>query len=119
MTFTPHSKTKILMHHTTDSDGQYLWPGYDENSRILKWIFQRISNMGKVVKTCIGYVPPVSGIDLRGLDISLENVKKGLTVDKNEVKQELLSIREYYLTLGQNILPQGLNDEIDAILKEL
>ena len=96
------------------ADGSWLWPGYGENSRVLKWIFDRVSGMGKAVETPIGYLPPPAAIDTSGLDIPQENMELLLHVDVQEWLQEVESIKEHYRRLGDK-LPQALKSELEAL----
>ena len=59
-----------------DENNKFIWPGYGENSRVLKWIFERVSGKGKAVKTPIGYMPTIDALDLSGLDISRERMEE-------------------------------------------
>ena len=97
-----------------DENGRFLWPGFGENSRVLKWIFERTEGEGKAVKTEIGYMPTVDAIDTTGLDVSEEDMKKLLTVDKEAWLDEVASIREHYANYGQK-LPKELADQLDAL----
>jgi phosphoenolpyruvate carboxykinase (GTP) len=96
--------------------GKWLWPGFGENSRVLKWIFERVSGEAedKAVKTPIGYVPSEDGLDMNGLDLPLGALKSLLHVDKeawlNEVKE-----MDLYLKKFENRLPQGIQEELDAL----
>ena len=96
------------------ADGSWLWPGYGENSRVLKWIFDRVSGMGKAVETPIGYLPPPAAIDTSGLDIPQENMELLLHVDVQEWLQEVESIKEHYRRFGDK-LPQALKSELEAL----
>jgi len=100
------------------ADGQYLWPGFDENSRLLKWIFQRITNNPEATatKTVLGFVPQASSIDLKGTDVPVANLEKALAVDPAEVKAELLAIKSYFASLGADSLPKSLSEELNAAL---
>ena len=103
-------------------DGRLLWPGFDENSRLLKWIFQRIFNGGQAVKTPLGFVPPVSGLDLRGLDIEYEDVFEGLRVKAEDLAPELDDVEAYLKSLSATSstpIPDALWREINAIRAEL
>ena len=100
------------------ADGKWLWPGYGENSRVLKWIFERISGEGKAVETPIGYMPAVDAIDRKGLEVSEADMKELLKVDKNEWLNEVASIREYYKKFGVK-LPEELVHELDSLEKRL
>ncbi|WP_353893226.1 phosphoenolpyruvate carboxykinase (GTP) [Proteinivorax hydrogeniformans] len=99
-------------------DGKFIWPGFGENSRVLKWIFERTLGEGKAVKTDIGYMPTVDGIDLEGLNIGKENMEKVLKVNKNEWLTEVNSIQEHYQTLGKR-LPSELKHELSELKRRL
>jgi phosphoenolpyruvate carboxykinase (GTP) len=99
-------------------DGKWLWPGYGENSRVLKWIFEQASGEGKAVKTSIGYMPTVDAIDRSGLDVSEADMAELLKVDVEEWKKEVASIREHYAKFGSK-LPQELAAQLDELEKRL
>jgi phosphoenolpyruvate carboxykinase (GTP) len=96
------------------SDGKWLWPGYGENSRVLKWIFERTEGGGKANETPIGLVPALDALDVSGLSISRENMMELLKVDVNEWKKELDTIREHYKKFGDR-LPKALWEELAAL----
>ncbi|HYH04661.1 MAG TPA: phosphoenolpyruvate carboxykinase (GTP) [Bacillota bacterium] len=100
------------------ADGKWLWPGYGENSRILKWIFEQVSGEGKAQKTAIGYMPTVDAIDRSGLDVSEADMVELLKVDKDEWLKEVASIREHYAKFGDH-LPQELSAQLEALEKRL
>lgn len=99
-----------------DQDGNWLWPGFGDNSRVLKWIVERVSGEGKAVKTPIGYMPTKDAIDLTGLDISDAQMEELLKVDKDEWMREIESIKEHYATYGQR-LPKELAAQLEALEK--
>jgi phosphoenolpyruvate carboxykinase (GTP) len=99
-------------------DGKWLWPGYGENSRVLKWIFERIEGTGKAVETPIGYLPAPGAIDTSGLNISDKDMAELLKVDVNEWLTEVESIKKHYSRFG-NRLPKGLKDELSALEQRL
>jgi phosphoenolpyruvate carboxykinase (GTP) len=99
-------------------DGKWLWPGYGENSRVLKWIFERTEDKGKTVKTPIGYLPSPDAIDTKGISISSSEMAELLKVDAREWKKELEGIKEHYQKFGSR-LPSALNDELAALEKRL
>jgi phosphoenolpyruvate carboxykinase (GTP) len=101
-----------------DKDGNWLWPGFDENSRVLKWIFERISGEGKAVETPIGYMPTLDAIDTTGLDVSVSAMEQLLKVDHEDWLREVKSIREYYATFGDK-LPKELARQLNALEKRL
>ena len=97
-----------------DADGGWLWPGFGENSRVLKWIVDRISGKGEAVETPIGYLPTTDGIDTSGLDVSEQQMEELLHVNTNEWLNEIQSIREHYERF-EDTLPKALSDELDAL----
>ena len=97
-----------------DKDGKWLWPGYGENSRVLKWIFERVSGEGKAVKTEIGYMPTEDAIDLNGLDVSADDMAELLKVNKAEWLQEVESVKEHYAKYGSK-LPAELANQLTAL----
>ncbi len=99
-------------------DGKFLWPGYGENSRALKWVIERVCGEGKAEETPIGWVPTKDALDLDGLDISDSDVDELLKVDTEEWKKQIPLIREHLAKFGDR-LPDGLKDEIDALEKRL
>jgi phosphoenolpyruvate carboxykinase (GTP) len=98
--------------------GKFLWPGYGENSRVLKWVFERVCGEGNAVETPIGYLPSADGLDLSGLDIPSENLQQLLSVNKEEWQAEADSIEEYFKIYG-NHLPEGLRRELASLRQRL
>ncbi|MCE2402742.1 phosphoenolpyruvate carboxykinase (GTP) [Candidatus Poribacteria bacterium] len=97
-----------------DADGGWLWPGFGENSRVLKWIVERISEKGEAVETPIGYLPDKDAIDTSGLDVSEEQMDELLNVDIDEWLNEIQSIREHYERF-EDTLPNALSEELEAL----
>ena len=97
-----------------NEQGKFIWPGYGENSRVLKWICERVSGEGKAVKTAIGYMPTADDIDTTGLDISKEALESILTVNKEEWLKEIESIKEHYKNYGPK-LPKELQNQLAAL----
>ena len=97
-----------------DADGGWLWPGFGENSRVLKWIVERVSGKGDAVETPIGYLPAPNAIDTSGLDVTDEQMEELLNVDVKEWLNEIESIREHYARFEET-LPQALSDELAAL----
>ena len=97
-------------------DDKFLWPGFGENSRVLKWIFERTDdkNNDLAVKTEIGYMPKEEALDINGLNVSEKDLKELLKVDKDEWIRETQSIREYYKTYGDK-LPEEMYNQLDAL----
>ncbi len=97
-----------------DADGGWLWPGFGENSRVLKWIVERVSGKGEAVETPIGYVPASGAVDISGLEVTDEQMEELLHVDTEEWLNEIALIREHYERFGEK-LPKALSDELDAL----
>ena len=99
-------------------DGRFLWPGYGENSRVLKWVVDRVSGGGEAVRTPIGWVPAPDALDTSGLDVSADDVARLVAVDVDEWRHEVPSIEEHFAFLGDR-LPEALRDELAALEKRL
>jgi phosphoenolpyruvate carboxykinase (GTP) len=99
-------------------DGSWLWPGFQDNIRVLKWIFERTSNKDNAHLTPIGYLPKEDAIDTSGLDISENAMKELLHVDPNAWLEETIELRKYLTIFGDH-LPQALNEELDSLEKRL
>jgi phosphoenolpyruvate carboxykinase (GTP) len=100
------------------SDGKWLWPGYGENSRVLKWICERCDGAGKAVETPIGYMPEGDALD-RPDGVSPEDMEELLRVDVDGWKKELDNVRnEHYPKFGSR-LPAELKDQLDVIYRRL
>ena len=97
-----------------DADGGWLWPGFGENSRVLKWIVERVSGKSEAVETPIGYLPASGAIDTNGLDVTDEQMAELLNVDVEEWLNEIESIREHYARFEET-LPEALSDELAAL----
>ena len=95
-------------------DGGFLWPGFGENSRVLKWAIERIEGKAAAEETAIGYVPTPEALDLEGLDVPLADVEAALAVDPEEWKAELPLIEEWFEKVGDN-LPTSMRDELEAL----
>lgn len=100
------------------ADGKWLWPGYGENSRVLKWICERIEGTAKAVETPIGILPAADAIDTKGTDVTSSDMKELLTVDVEGWKKEVESVEESYRTYGTK-LPHALKAELDALKARL
>ena len=99
-------------------DKRFLWPGFGENSRVLKWIVERIEGKAGGVETPIGIVATPESLDLDGLDVSEADVAEALAVDNDEWLDEIPSIEEWFNFVGEK-LPTGLQDEFDALKQRL
>ncbi len=101
-----------------DANGKFLWPGYGENLRVLKWVIDRCFERVDAVKTPIGYVPKPGDIDIKGLDINAETMKGLLSIDQAEWKGELGGLREFFEKFGDR-LPEEIWEEFAALEKRL
>ncbi|MDR1693356.1 MAG: phosphoenolpyruvate carboxykinase (GTP) [Oscillospiraceae bacterium] len=97
-----------------DADGKWLWPGYGENSRVLKWIVQRVCGIANAVNTPIGNMPEPGSIDVEGLSVSEADMKELLTVDKASWLAEVQSVKDHYATYGEK-LPKELQSQLAAL----
>jgi len=100
----------------TDENGKFLWPGYGENSRVLKWIFERCDDRAQAVETPIGRLP--KNIDVSGLNLSESSLQQLLSVDLEGWIAELPRIREHFAKFGDR-LPEGLRREVGDLEKRL
>jgi phosphoenolpyruvate carboxykinase (GTP) len=100
------------------SEGKFLWPGYGENSRVLKWVFERVCGEGGAVETPIGYLPTPESLDLKGLDIPADSLRQLLCVDTDEWKVETDSIQEHLDSFGDR-MPEGLREELAQLRARL
>ncbi|MBR4248537.1 MAG: phosphoenolpyruvate carboxykinase (GTP) [Verrucomicrobia bacterium] len=100
------------------ADGRWLWPGYGDNSRVLKWICERVEGTGKAQETAIGYLPTVDAIDRTGCNVTEADMKELLTVDKEGWLKEIESIGENYAKFGAH-LPAALKDQLEDLKARL
>lgn len=101
-----------------DEDGSFLWPGFGENSRVLKYVVERIEGKVDAVETPIGLVPAPGALDTDGLDVSDEQMAKALAVDVAEWKAEIPQINEWFEKFGDK-LPAVLWTELDGLKARL
>ncbi len=102
----------------TDDSGKFLWPGYGENSRVLKWIFERCDGTAKALETPIGRIPQASDLDASGLNVPEEDLHQLLSVDVEGWLAEIPLIRAHFDKFGTH-LPEGLNQELDELDRRL
>ncbi|GAA2015547.1 phosphoenolpyruvate carboxykinase (GTP) [Nakamurella flavida] len=101
-----------------DADGGFLWPGFGENARVLKWVVERLEGTAPAVRTPIGDVPVPGGLDLDGVEVTPEQLTRALAVDGQEWKRELPLIQEWLDSLGTTV-PAALRDELDGLRERL
>jgi len=99
-------------------DGRFLWPGFGENSRVLKWVVERLEGNAGAIETAVGNVPTPESLDLDGLDMSPEDVEAVLRVDPQEWRAEVPQISEWFTKFGDK-LPGVLWSELDALKARL
>jgi len=99
-------------------DGHYLWPGFGENSRVLKWVIERIEGTAAAAETVVGYVPAEGALDTAGLDVPAEDLARALDVNAAEWREELPLIREWFDKFGES-LPTTMRDELAALEQRL
>ena len=86
-----------------DDDGGFLWPGFGENSRVLKWVIERLEGTAAAVETPIGHVPTTDSLDVSGLDMTPEQVEQALAVKKDEWREEIPQITEWFEKFGDKL----------------
>ncbi len=101
-----------------DDDGSFLWPGFSENSRVLKWVFERVAGTAEAVETPLGHTPAEGSLDIDGLDVTEEQLRKALAIKPEEWAEELASIEEWYDSLGDHV-PAELKAEVDNLRQRL
>jgi phosphoenolpyruvate carboxykinase (GTP) len=101
-----------------DDDGGFLWPGFGENSRVLKWVVERIDGQAAAEETVIGHVPTKDSLDVDGLDMTEEALVAALAVDDEEWKAEIPQIQEWFEKFGDQ-LPTVLWTELDGLKARL
>jgi phosphoenolpyruvate carboxykinase (GTP) len=101
-----------------DDDGGFLWPGFGDNSRVLKWIFQRCDGEADATETPIGLVPAAGALDISGLEITAEALDELLTVDPELVRAQLPQVEEHLARFG-DALPDEVHAQLEALKERL
>ena len=103
----------------TDDNGNFIWPGFGDNMRVLDWIIDRCEDKVDAVETPIGFVPKAEDINIEGLeDVNLDTIKELLTIDTENWKKEAEGIKEFYDSLGERV-PQELYAQLEELKKKL
>jgi len=102
----------------TDDEGNFIWPGFGDNCRVLNWIVDRCEGKADARETAIGYVPNAEDIDLTDLDFDVETLKSILEVDKDVWTKEAEEIEEHYKKFGTR-LPAQLREQLETLKKNL
>jgi phosphoenolpyruvate carboxykinase (GTP) len=100
------------------AQGKFLWPGFGENSRVLKWVFERCEGTGKAVETAIGHLPAEGALDLDDLDVAPRDLAELLRVDVEGWLGDVAGVRAHYGQFGDNV-PGALIEELDALVRRL
>ena len=95
-------------------DGSFLWPGYGENSRILKWAIERIEGKADAVETPLGFAPAPGSLDIEGIAVSAEQIEKALRVDRSEWTSEIPLIEEWFTQIGPK-LPSEMRQQLATL----
>ena len=101
-----------------DDEGNFIWPGFGDNMRVLNWILDRCEGKADAVETPIGYVPKAEDIDLEGLDFDIKTLKSILEVDKDLWTKEAEGIEEFYAKFGDK-LPAELRNQLNTLKANL
>jgi phosphoenolpyruvate carboxykinase (GTP) len=101
-----------------DETGRWLWPGYGDNSRVLKWIFERVEGKGESVETPVGFLPKPEAIDLSGLEFRPESLSQLLAVDVPGWKTDVDEMTAYFATFGDR-LPSTMYDQLTRLRQRL
>ncbi|MEK7864811.1 MAG: phosphoenolpyruvate carboxykinase domain-containing protein, partial [Nitrospirota bacterium] len=99
-------------------DGRFLWPGFSDNSRVLKWMCERIDGKVDAKKSAIGLLPVDRGLDLNGIGLSAENIEELTKVDLDEWKAEIPDIEKHFATFGSR-LPERLKKQLKELAERL
>ena len=97
-----------------DNDGRFLWPGYGENSRVLKWVFERLTGSASADKTAIGFLPAANSLDVNGLNIGTAELEAITSLDAAGWRDAVPQIREHYAIFGDR-LPAKLHDSLNSL----
>jgi phosphoenolpyruvate carboxykinase (GTP) len=101
-----------------DEAGKFIWPGFGENSRVLKWVVDRVDGRADATETPIGYVPTPESLDTDGLDISEDDLQTLLSVDSDAWKEELELVEDHYEFIGER-LPEAMREQLDDLRTRL
>jgi phosphoenolpyruvate carboxykinase (GTP) len=99
-------------------DGSFLWPGYGENSRVLKWVIERLEGTASAAETPIGLVPTTDSLDVEGLDLDPRTLDELLSVDEEAWRGEVALVEDHFAFIGER-LPAAMRDELASLEKRL
>jgi phosphoenolpyruvate carboxykinase (GTP) len=101
-----------------DADGNFVWPGFRENIRVLQWAIDRIEGTATASETAIGRVPTAESLNTDGLDLDADDLRIALAVDHDEWRTELPGIEQWFAKIGDK-LPTSMHDELEALRERL
>lgn len=103
-----------------DDDGNFMWPGFGDNLRVLEWIIKRCEDKVDAVETPIGFMPKAEDINIEGLEdeVTLDSLKSMLSVDKGLWREEVAGIEDFYESLG-NTVPAELKANLETLKKNV
>jgi phosphoenolpyruvate carboxykinase (GTP) len=101
-----------------DTDGKFIWPGFGENGRVLKWIVERLEGQAAAAETPIGRIPTVDSLDIEGLDLPTDQIEACLRVDEDDWRAEVPALTEWFAKFGEK-LPTLLWAELDGLKTRL
>jgi len=100
-------------------EGKWLWPGFGDNARVLKWMCERVEGKAAAVETPIGYVPTPEALDVSGLKISNEEIKELLRIDQSAWQGEMTDVEEFLAKFGKDRVPARMWKQLDTLKKRL
>ena len=100
------------------AEGKWLWPGFGENVRVLKWMFERCDGEEHAETTPIGFIPKPGALDLSGLSVSQKELAELFHIEKGEWRKEAEEAERYFQIFGSH-LPQGIAQELAALKSRL
>lgn len=101
-----------------NKDGGFLWPGYGENSRVIKWVIEQVEGGQNSVPTAIGNVPSSGAIDTAGLGVSDQDLQEALAINNDEWRAEVPLIKEWFAKIGSK-LPAVMHEQLDILSENL
>ncbi len=97
-----------------DADGNFIWPGFGDNIRVLEWVIERCDGRGEAGESVIGLVPPTNEIDIEGADVTAAQMEELLTVNPLDVSAQLGQVAEHLASFGDR-LPTGIRAQLDEL----
>lgn len=101
-----------------DEEGNFIWPGFGDNIRVLKWMFERCDGQEHAIESPIGYVPTNDALDVSGLDLSQEDIQKLLSVDTASWREEVKDLEKYF-EIFEDHFPKGLQSQLEKLKERL